>query len=358
MNEVSQEQLLLATINNKVSLTEEYFDYKSLFLSSVLPDPSNSRFLPSKFISNEHAQQFISRWITKQQLVELYDAHDYVLIGKSCVINCLRKDSPDRKRAQKTIDSVLELAENISVSEMIQAPTVYPLDDGKYQIVTGHRRLFSLIYTKGYDATAQFKVYEQKPLLTKIKQFQENASREDLPKYGKLQAFLSAIMEIDTVNQANLRTGGKKLTVKETSSNLGISMGAFDNYNVLTRYPSVLKAYESGLSLSFVKVKKVVLAIESEYKKEHDKSVLNVSDKNTISDQIATQLTGEKPTVTKKTSFKINPLQSTSAIKTLLTSNIMELDTGVDWEQVDWEDHLSVSKVLVNVIDFLNNNNE
>lgn len=357
MNEVSQEQLLLATINNKESLHEAYFDYKSLFLSSVRPDPSNSRFLPSKFISDEHAQQFISRWITKTQLVELYEATDYVLIGKSCIINCLRKDSPDRKRAQHTIESVLELAKNISVSEMIQAPTVYPIENKMYQIVTGHRRLFSLIYFKGYNSTAQFKVYEQKPLLTKIKQFQENACREDLPKYGKLQAFLNAMQEIDTLNQANLRTGNKKLNVKETSSNLGISMGAFDNYNVLTRYRSVLKAYEAGLSLSFVKVKKIVLMIESEYKEKHSKTILNVSDKEEISEQIQSQLMGDKPTVSKTKSFTIRSIQSSSALKTLLSTNILELNSGVNWQQVDWQDHACVSKALADVIGFLNTEN-
>jgi hypothetical protein len=92
------------------------------------------------------------------------------------------------------------------------------------------------------------------------------------------------MMEIETLNVARLKIRLKKFTVKETAINLGISMGAYDNYNVLTRYSCILTAYESGLVAPFVKVKKFVLKVESEYKMVHDKSVLNINDKKNISD--------------------------------------------------------------------------
>ena len=53
--------------------------------------------------------------------------------------------------------------------------------------------------------------------------------------------------------------GKGRLVVKEQANMLGISMGAFDNYNVLTRYPSVLRSFEEGLDYSFVRVKRLVL---------------------------------------------------------------------------------------------------
>jgi len=355
MNDLKYEQLLTSSLNNQDELSAQSFTYQSVFLSSVEPDLTNARFLPAIFIEDEHAKLFVSRKISKKQLVDMYQAEDHVLIGKSCMINCLKYNSPDWKKANKNIESIIELGNNISVSELIQAPTVYPVSNSKYRVLTGHRRFFALIYANGYGSVAQFKVYEEKPLLSKVKQFQENASRDDLSQYGKLVAFLNAVTEIDALNHAKIKAGMKKLTVKETATNLGISMGAYDNYNVLTRYTCVVDAYESGLSLPFVKTKKLVLEVEAQYKAEHGKSVLNITDKRNISEEITNRLSNKKQVVASTSSFKIKPIKSTQAIKTLLTQNITELNTGIDWGNIDWEDHHSVSKALSKVVEFLEN---
>ncbi|WDE09173.1 hypothetical protein SG34_030890 [Thalassomonas viridans] len=355
MNDLKYEQLLISSLNNQEVFNAESFTYQSVFLSSVVPDLTNARFLPAIFIEDEHAKLFVSRKITKKQLVDMYHAEDHVLIGKSCMINCLKYNSPDWKKANKNIESIIELGNNISVSELIQTPTIYPVGDSKYQVLTGHRRFFALVYANGYGSASQFKVYEEKPLLAKVKQFQENASRDDLSQYGKLVAFLSATTEIDALNHAKIKAGLKKLTVKETATNLGISMGAYDNYNVLTRYTCVIDAYESGLSLPFIKTKKIVLEVEAQYKTQHGKSVLNVTDKKNISEEITNRLFNKKQPVASAPSFKIKPFKSSQAIKTLLTKNIIELNTGVDWNDVDWEDHIAVSKALSTVVEYLEN---
>ncbi|WP_281558214.1 hypothetical protein [Thalassomonas sp. RHCl1] len=353
MNVSKSDQLILSSLNNQEKLHVESFDYQTVFLSSVKPDPTNARFFPCIFIDDGHAELFTNRKLSKKELVNIYEAEGHVLIGKSCLINCLKHGSSDWTKANHTIESIMELGNNISVSEIIQVPTIYPLENGQYQILTGHRRFFALVYSKGYGSNSQFKIYESKPLLTKVKQFQENASREDLPQYGKLLAFLSALTEIDMVNTARLKTGQKKLTIKETAANLGISMGAFDNYNVLTRYPCVVDAYESGLSASFVKAKKVVLTAEAEYKAKHNKTVLNVTDKREISEEIESRLLGKKSQKTGGKKLRFKPIASPATVKTLLTSNITELATGIDWQNVDWHDHKAVTNVMATVIEFL-----
>ncbi|USD28484.1 hypothetical protein J8Z24_16495 [Pseudoalteromonas sp. SCSIO 43201] len=347
------EQLLLATVNNKEFLHSEPFEYKSLFLSSVTPDISNARFMPCIFIEDEHAKQFISRAISKRKLCDLYNGENYVLVGKSCIVNCLTYGSSEWKKANTTIESIVELGENIAVSEMIQVPTVYPTDDGKYQILTGHRRFFALVFAYGFGHVAQFKVYARKPILSKVKQFQENASREDLPQYGKLQAFLAAMMEVDYLDQARLKIGEKRITVREKAKYLGISLGAFDNYNVLTRYPEVIRAYENGLSFSFVKVKKVVLKIENDYKIQHDKKVLNIGDRKAIGAKISDALEGKSATSIKKQNYSIKNIASSSLLKKLLFTDVSELDLGIDWEAVDWEDRAQVTSLIAEVIERL-----
>ncbi|ESP92837.1 MULTISPECIES: hypothetical protein [Pseudoalteromonas] len=349
----SRDDLILATLSNSQKLHSESFEYKSLFLNLITPDETNARFLPCVFIENEHARLFVERRLSKNQLVEIYEADGKVIIGKDCIINCLKYGTSDWRKANQSIESIIELGENISVSEIIQVPTVYPLEDNQYQILTGHRRFFALIYTYGLDHAAQFKVYDSKPLLYKVKQFQENASREDLPQYGKLQAFLSAMLEIEGIDQARLKIGEKKLTVREKAKNLGVSMGAFDNYNVLTRYPEVIQAYEDGLSASFVKVKKIILECEQEYKTLHDKKMLGVGDKREIGEQIAARLFGKKPASAKVKSYNVKKITQVDVLKKLLFVDVSTLDTNIDWGALDWDDHEQVNKALEGLLEKL-----
>lgn len=248
-------------------LIDQQYDYKSIFISKILPDESNPRFFPCVIISDLHAHQLVTRKLSKAQLVALYDAKDKVAIGKSCLVNCFTQNTQEWKKANRSIESILDLARNVAVSEIIQVPTIYPEHNGTYRVLTGHRRFFAMVYANGINGAAYFKVYNEKPILPKTKQFQENASREDLPQYGKLQAFQDAMMEVETLSTSRIRLGKKQLTVRETASMLGVSMGAYDNYNVLVRYPAVMDAYSNGNTLPFLKMKNIVLTTEANYKK-------------------------------------------------------------------------------------------
>ncbi|WP_202987911.1 hypothetical protein [Vibrio sp. S9_S30] len=137
-------------------------------------------------------------------------------------------------------------------------------------------------------------------------------------------------------------------------------MGSFDNYKVLTRYPCVLSAYENGIALPFMKAIKIVLTIEEQYKEKHDKSVLNVTDKHHINDEIDCVLNG----TTQKASpppphsaFKFKKINSANTIKTLFESNIFQLDTGIGWQELDWGKTADVNAALVKVIDYLESHN-
>ena len=312
---------------------------------------------PAIIIDDKHANLFVKRLLTKRQLVEIYKGEGHVLVGISCFINCLKYDTPEWRKVNKNIDSITELVNNIAVSDLIQVPTIFPLEDDNYQILTGHRRFFALIYSKGNHAPTQFKVYDHPPLLQKIKQFQENSSREDLPQYGKLSAFNAAKIEVDALSLANRQLGRNPISVRETVSIMGISMGAYDNYNVLTRYPCVLEAYENGLQYPFIKTKKMTLQIEQEYKATHEKSLLNVTDKRAINEQIKTRLSGIKLVGPASSSLRIKKIKSSNTIHQLLTSNLQSLDMGINWDIINWKDTSEVTEVMNKVIDFLENQN-
>jgi len=356
MRELTLEHLLLNAVNNKEELNTESFNYQSVFLNSIVPDISNPRFMPAKFIDDAHAKLFIQRKHTKKDLVQIYDAEDCVLIGKSCIVNCLKYGSSDWHKANKTIESIIEIGENIAVSEVIQVPTIYPVSESLYQVLTGHRRFFGLIYANGYGSASQFKVYSKKPLLGKIKQFQENSSRADLPQYGKLTAFLDALAELDALSTARLKVGKKKLTIKEVANLLGISMGAFDNYNVLTRYSCVVTAYEDGLTFSYIRTKKIILKIEHQYRAEKDKKVLNATDKKEISAQILKVLSGGTTKKVSNKSYNFGAITNPMSIKKLLTNDMSTLLIDVDWDNIDWQDSSSVNDIMTKVVDFFERN--
>jgi hypothetical protein len=86
-------------------LLPEATTYQSIFFSSVQPDKDNGRLLPSILIEDGHAKQFISRKLSKKQLVDIYNGGNYVFIGKSCIVNCFQYDSQELMKANKTIES-------------------------------------------------------------------------------------------------------------------------------------------------------------------------------------------------------------------------------------------------------------
>ena len=357
MSNISLTQRLISGLkhNNQAIPCDDTFSYKVLFLNHVLPDETNFRYFPAIIIDDEHADLFVKRLLTKHQLADIYKGEGHVLVGKSCFINCMKYDSPEWRNVNKNIDSITELANNIKVSDLIQVPTIFPLEDDNYQVLTGHRRFFALIYSKGNHAPSQFKVYDSQPLMQKIKQFQENSSREDLPQYGKLCAFNAAKIEIDALSSANKQLGRSSISVRETVSIMGISMGAYDNYNVLTRYPCVLEAYNNGLQYPFVKTKKIVLQIEHDYKEEHEKTLLNIHDKRAIAQKIEMLLSGEKLVISSPTPLRIKKIKSSNTIQQLLTCNLQSLHMGINWEIINWNDTKEVTVVMNNVIDFLEN---
>lgn len=362
MNTISFEQSLAAHINTLGSdklLIEQPYDYKSVFINKVKPDSSNPRFFPAIIISDLHAYQMSERKISKQELVKIYEGENKVLIGKGCIINCFKYGSVEWKKANQSIESIIELAGNVAISEIIQVPTIYPISNGYFQILTGHRRFFAIIYANGIESAAHFKVYEHCPLLPKTKQFQENASREELPQYGKLQAFSDAIKEIEILNDTRARTGYKALSVRQVASTLGISMGTYDNYNVLTRYPCVSQAYADGCTTTFVQMKKLVLQVEAGYKEEFGKKVLNINDKREIDNRIQEHISqcneSKKSERSRRAvSYNINKISSVRGLKMLLTADVTTYDTGVNWDNVDWSNSKLVMQALSKVVEYLN----
>lgn len=352
-------KMQLTSVLNRMDFTkiliEQPYEYKSIFLHRIQPDQQNARFFPAVIVSDQLATQIATRRLSKKQLVDMLDCRDKVVIGKSCIVNCFHRSSVEWKKVNATITSITELAANVSVSELIQVPTIYPIENSSYQLLTGHRRFFAMVYVYGVNGAAHFKVYNQKPSLPRTKQFQENASREDLPQYGKLQAFNEAMQELETLSTMQQLNKNKGLTVRETASLLGISMGAFDNYNVLTRYSAVIEAYQNGNSIPFIAMKKIVLTEEQRFRKKYCLTVLNADHRRAINKIIQNQLNNPTPStrLEKKKRYRLGTVECPKLMKFILTENLLALESGVDWSQINWEDSKTVNEAFENVVNYI-----
>ena len=105
-------------------------------------------------------------------------------------------------------------------------------------------------------------------------------------------------------------------------------------------------------------MKKITLKIENDYKNKHDKQLLNVNDKKYINSEIANFLNDDPNCEVKKspspTFYKLEKIQSSKTLKQLLTVNIMELDTGINWETLDWDDPKVVNNTMKQIVTYLN----
>lgn len=344
------EQIILSSMKADGTLDSEHGDYRTVFVSSVQADPTNPRFIPALLLEDIDADGFINKRISKSELMENYSGENRVLIGKGCIVNGLNKGHEQYNIVRNSLLGLVDLAENILSTDLIQPPTLYPLEDGCYRILTGHRRFYALIYAYGVNTAQKFKVYDVKPVLYKTKQFQENASRDDLSPYGKLIAFKAALHEISLYSNAKTRGGFGKLTLKEQASLLGISTGALDNFRVLTRYNCVVTAYENGLKRPFLKVKKLILELEKNYKSTKNITSLSYPDKNAIECLISDTLSSKS---TPKRMFKTMPINSISLVKKLLTTDLQNVIESVIWDSINWNDGDEVLRIYKEVINYL-----
>lgn len=136
---------------------------------------------------------------------------------------------------------------------------------------------------------------------------------------------------------------------------MGISAGAYDNYNVLTRYAAVVRAYENELHWPFTKVKKVILELEAKYRQQFDKDKLNIEDRRTINETLKGIFEGNDKNQKSVKHFRVRPIANANILKRLLSCNVFELGLGIDWDSVDWQDTKLVNELIADVISHLEN---
>lgn len=168
MNNQKHELIYLRSFKDQEKAKPESFFYQSLLLSSIIPDSTNKRNLPEILMEDKHAKLLINRQITKDQLCKIYHAEDHVIIGKSCMVNCMEFGTTSWEEANQEIKLIMKLGDNNSISTLTKNSEVYPIDRSRFQLLTGHMAFFALVYANGYNSAALFKVYGSKEMALKI----------------------------------------------------------------------------------------------------------------------------------------------------------------------------------------------
>ena len=192
--------------------------------------------------------------------------------------------NPFQPRTNFNEESVLELAESIKTLGIIQPITVRKLDNNKYQLVSGERRLRAARYIKLKTIPTYVRIANDQEILEMA--LVENIQRRDLDPIEIALSYNRLVEEINlTQNQLSQRVGKKRSTVANYMRLLKLdpiiqsgirdgflSMGHGRALINIEQQEEQLKIYEKiiskGLSVRNTEelVKKLNLGIESKKK--------------------------------------------------------------------------------------------
>ncbi|MCF6437904.1 ParB/Srx family N-terminal domain-containing protein [Pseudoalteromonas luteoviolacea] len=358
MSKLNLEQALLALLSNNQDediINDEPFTYKTLLLNEVCPDLNSPYYIPVVKISDLDASLFVARRISKNQLITKYSAHDKVIVGKDCIIICMQNGTKKWQGALQSVRSIITLSDKIKLVAISQIPSVFPLEDGKYQIVTGQYRYLASVYVHGLEGISQFKVYQNKPLLNHAKQLSDHIFRDDISALDKLLAFKSAKDELDTVSLVLHQIGRASLSYQTMLKVMAIPNQVYDFYIKLFKYPCIFEAYQAGLKKPLESVYTIIVDYEMFVSAHFDIVIGSSSFRSKVEQLIAKKLDNICHNFPNGSSIQIGQVTSAKVVKFLFSENVFSLDTGIDWSKLDWSDTVAVNEVTKSVMDFLEN---
>ena len=340
------------TENERVNTGSKDCIPDDIYISRVHPDPNNARDFP--VIKAVEERMFLS--------VPENVGSAYIILEKGLLDNKTPKGHPLYEHIENQIREISALSAQIKAGGGIYQPIeVYRTGGTSYQIVYGHRRFYAVVYWLGWEAAWSFKVHRTTPKNLKLRQFVENHSRSDLAFHEKLKSFNSALEEI------NGQQNQEELSSAELINLLGIGKSTFFRFKKWNSYPFIQRVAMDGMDFIgsnllesiFSKVEgqhkesdevpiedllKSALAKEFKKAKRKIPEYLQVKTKHSIRNETPsnTSRPGKKAQ-----SYSAPRIKSTAAIKTLLTSDITQLDIeGVNWSEVDWNDCSQVNGCL------------
>ncbi len=301
----------------------------------IQPQADNPRYLPVKFAKKADEESVSA-------------LADCVVCEKGVLENRLDKSNARYDAVNKEIEEIKGLAETLKHSELLHPIAVWRRNMSDYAIVAGHRRFYAIRYLYGGLIKVKVKIYAEKPKNLNVLRHIENFSRADLTPPDALTSYANAVQELETLERSHIQDDRSAVV----TSYLGISRTSFYRYD---------KLYEYGEVVMPLLEKKIVTSLVGLYEEitkaeDHGKHAAAVSYLKSMNDA--------------KKFFKFLPLEApkkqgrakqfihlpkvkvsqTSAIRRLLTEDVTKLDTGIEWDKVDFEDAAALEKVLKSLL--------
>ncbi|AEF05094.1 ParB/RepB/Spo0J family partition protein [Alteromonas naphthalenivorans] len=294
----------------------------------IQPQADNSRYLPVTFAKKADEESIAA-------------LDDCVVCEKGVLENRLSKDNPRYDAVNQEIEEIRNLAETLKHSELVHPIAVWRKNMSDYPIVAGHRRFYAIRFLYGGLIKVKVKIYAEKPKNLNVLRHIENFSRSDLTPPDALSSYAKAVRELENLEAATIQSD----RISVVTSYLGISRTSFFRYDKLyENIEFVMPLLENKIVTSLVALYEEIKKAEEHQDAQRYLETLNAQRKFL---KYLPPETLKKPGRAKKyiTMPKVKVTQ-TSAIRRLLTEDVTQLDVGIDWGKVDFEDAAMVEKVL------------
>ena len=298
----------------------------------IQPQPDNARYLPVKFAHNSDDESIAA-------------LNNCVVCEKDVLENRLSKDNPRYDAVNKEIEEIRNLAETLKHSELVHPISVWRKNMTDYPIVAGHRRFYAIRFLYGGLIKIKAKIYAEKPQNLNILRHIENFSRSDLTPPDALDSYAKAVRELENLE------GSKMLTerISLVTSYLGISRTSYFRYDKLYEHFDVVhKLLENKVVTSLVALYEEIKKAEEH--KDEERYLKMLVDASKFTKYFPIDIPKKPGRVKQYITMPKVKVTQISAIRRLLTEDVTKLDVGIDWEKVNFDDAVTVEKVLKSLL--------
>jgi len=291
--------------NKKISFGESHDEKEDVLISDIMPDKTNSR---TKYIKRSNPL-------------------DNVFPEGHCKYN----------ENKQTIESILELSKNIKSIGLMQPIIVYR-HKGRYMIISGHRRFYSMLLAYGDSCTMMCLIYNQRPKNLYAVRCSENNQQKDLSFSSKMEDFTNASEE------ANKNYSYKEL--KNTWHEIvGMKRSTYFLYQRISSSKIVVEAVKDSIITEVNDANTLVKEVKDEEQlikiiEKIKTSAKNVDVKAIIESQKKSEkICSDKPARGREKRTLIIPKVKGKKQGILIAKKIIfEGLKDMDWSNVDWDD--------------------
>ena len=322
-----------------------------VLIQYIIPHPDNSRYFPVDLLMS-------------QKCIE--ELNDCVVCEKGVLENRLAKDNPRFNDVDDEIAEIKTLAQSIKANSLNQPIVVWMRNTTDYPIQTGHRRYYALRFLYGPDHYVKVKILANEPEHPAVLRFVENANRKNLRLYDAMDSYAKSLIDLEEALSGIEESAERKEYI---CGQLGIQHATYYRYEKLHKYlniinPIIESGYFSGIKSSAAFIATVEKAHPENEIEGVSKFVSYVLEHKKIPDDISMIFKQNEDILTDKKvgrgrarkfyNFPKIPTSSPEVVKSFLSQDMTKLDTGVDWDKLDFSDpnalQAAIEKLFVSLL--------